>query len=39
MKTYKYCDIVSMIDDEIFDLLGLKLSEAERKNIMILKLD
>ena len=37
--TYKYCDIVSMIDDEIFDLLGLKLSEAERKNKMILKLD
>jgi hypothetical protein len=28
-----------MIDDEIFDLLGLKLSEAERKNKMILHLD
>ena len=37
--TYKYCDIISMIDDEIFDLLDLKLSEAESRNIMVLKLD
>jgi len=28
-----------MFDDEIFDLLGLKLSEAESRNIMVLKLD
>jgi hypothetical protein len=36
--TYTHCDIMAMIDEDIFKSLGLKLSEAESDNLMILKL-
>ena len=36
--TYTNCDIMALIDEEIFIALGLKLSEAESDNRMILKL-
>ncbi len=37
--TYSHCDIMAMIDENIFKSLGLKLSEAESDNLMILKLN